>query len=59
MHQVHYGILRGENMDMTYRKYKNGTFKVSEFLTILIEALTFIREDRGSTTILGIYFSDW
>ena len=39
---------------MTYGKFKTGTFKVYVFLTILIEALTFIREDRGSTTILGI-----
>jgi hypothetical protein len=43
---------------MTYGKYKTGTFKVCVFLTILIEALTFFREVRGSTTILGIYFSD-
>ena len=44
---------------MTYKKYKTGTFRVSVFLTILIEALAFIREDRGYTTILGICFSDW
>ena len=28
-------------------------------MTILNEALAFIREDRGYTSILGIYFSDW
>ena len=44
---------------MTYGKYKTGTFKVCVFLTILSEALAFIREDRGYKTILGLYFSDW
>ena len=43
---------------MTYEKYEIETFRVSVFLTILIEGLAFVRGDRGSTTILGIYLSD-
>ena len=44
---------------MTYKTYKTGTFKVCVYLTILIEALAFIREDQSYTTILGIFFSHW
>jgi hypothetical protein len=43
---------------MTYKKYKTGTFRVSVFLTILIEVLAFIGEINNSSEILGIYFKN-
>ena len=43
---------------MTYKKYKTGTFRVSVFLTILIEVLAFIGERNNGTEILGIYFKN-
>jgi hypothetical protein len=43
---------------MTYKKYKTVTFKVSIFLTILIEVLAFIGERNNGTEILGIYFKN-
>jgi hypothetical protein len=43
---------------MTYKKYKNGTFQVSVFLTILIEVLAFIGERNNGTEIFGIYFKN-
>ena len=43
---------------MTYKKYKICTFRVSVFLTILIEVLAFIGERNTGTEILGIYFKN-
>ena len=43
---------------MSYKKYKTGTFRVSLFLTILIEVLAFIGERNNGTEILGIYFKN-
>ena len=39
---------------MNYKQYKTGTFRVSVFLTILIEALAIIGERNTGTEILGI-----